>query len=58
MNDRTFHLASQAADSEALAAGRVREFEVFLDREKAKLFQALCLVTRNRFEAEESTTSC
>jgi RNA polymerase sigma-70 factor (ECF subfamily) len=31
------------------------DFEVFFDREKAGLFRALCLVTRNRFEAEELT---
>ena len=29
------------------------DFEVFFDREKAGLFRALCLMTRNRFEAEE-----
>lgn len=31
----------------------VVEFEAFFEREKERLFQALCLVTRNRFEAEE-----
>ena len=32
---------------------KVKEFEAFFEREKERLFQALCLVTRNRFEAEE-----
>jgi RNA polymerase sigma factor (sigma-70 family) len=31
------------------------EFEEFFATEKARLFQALCLVTHNRFEAEELT---
>jgi DNA-directed RNA polymerase specialized sigma24 family protein len=30
-------------------------FAVFFEAEKAGLFSALCLVTRNRFEAEELT---
>jgi hypothetical protein len=33
----------------AVARDRVLEFEVFFDREKARLFRALCLMTRNRF---------
>ena len=36
-----------------VADDRVLEFEAFFEREKERLFQALCLVTRNRFEAEE-----
>jgi RNA polymerase sigma factor (sigma-70 family) len=54
MNGRTLHLGSEAADT-PVVGGRVVEFEVFFDREKARLFRALCLVTRNRFEAEELT---
>lgn len=53
MNDRTLHLAAQPAEPAALVGDRVSEFEVFFDREKARLLQALWLVTRNRFEAEE-----
>ena len=34
---------------------RLLDFDVFFEREKAALFRALCLVTRNRFEAEELT---
>ena len=49
MNERTLHLAPEHAEAAALDL----QFEVFFDREKARLFQALCLVTRNRFEAEE-----
>jgi hypothetical protein len=45
----TLHLASQQAEAAAVARDRVLEFEVFFDREKARLFRALCLVTRNRF---------
>lgn len=55
MNDRTVHLTPQAAQSAALANEAGLEFESFFDREKARLFQALCVVTRNRFEAEELT---
>jgi len=33
----------------------VRSFEEFFEAEKAGLYGALCLVTRNRFEAEEIT---
>jgi RNA polymerase sigma-70 factor (ECF subfamily) len=55
MNDRTVHLTPQAAESAALANEAGLEFEAFFDREKARLFQALCVVTRNRFEAEELT---
>lgn len=35
------------------AAGGRRSFEDFFDDEHARLFRALCLVTRNRHEAEE-----
>lgn len=47
------HLASQQAEGSAVDRDRVLGLEVFLDHEKARLFQALCLVTRNQFEAEE-----
>jgi hypothetical protein len=53
VNDRALHLASQPAEEAALAGDQGLEFEVFFDRERARLFRALCLVTRNRFEAEE-----
>jgi RNA polymerase sigma factor (sigma-70 family) len=53
VNDPTLHLASQQAEAAAVASDRALEFEVFFDREKTRLFQALCLMTRNRFEAEE-----
>lgn len=53
MDDGTLHLASQPVESSAVADDRIREFEAFFAREKGRLFQALCLVTRNRFEAKE-----
>jgi RNA polymerase sigma factor (sigma-70 family) len=53
MNDRALYLASQPEEAAALAGERVLEFEAFVDREKARLYRALCLVTRNRFEAED-----
>jgi hypothetical protein len=54
-NDRTLPLTSDPAETDALAQERLLAFEAFFDREKARLFRALCLVTRNRFEAEELT---
>jgi RNA polymerase sigma-70 factor (ECF subfamily) len=54
-NERTLPLTSDPAESDALVGERLLDFEVFFDHEKARLFQALCLVTRNRFEAEELT---
>ena len=53
VNDRTLPLASNPPETEALAGERLLDFEVFFDRENARLFRALCLVTRNRYEAEE-----
>lgn len=53
MDDQTLHLAAQPVQSAAVAHDRFLEFEAFFEREKERLFQALCLVTRNRFEAEE-----
>lgn len=38
---------------EPLAAQRTTSFEVFFEDEHERLFRALCLVTRNRHEAEE-----
>jgi RNA polymerase sigma-70 factor (ECF subfamily) len=54
-NDRTLPLTSGPAETDALAEERLLDFEAFFDREKTRLFRALCLVTRNRFEAEELT---
>jgi DNA-directed RNA polymerase specialized sigma24 family protein len=51
--DQIIDLAAQPVESALLADERVPEFEAFFEREKERLFQALCLVTRNRFEAEE-----
>ena len=52
-------MQDQAPDlaTEPVAATRggdpALEFDLFFERERARLFRALCLVTRNRFEAEE-----
>ena len=52
MRDHALHL--QAVPPAATAGGdRTLEFDGFFEREQARLFRALCLVTRNRFEAEE-----
>jgi len=53
VNDRTDTVGSQKLKSATVADDRPLDFEVFFDRERARLFRALCLVTRNRFEAEE-----
>jgi DNA-directed RNA polymerase specialized sigma24 family protein len=55
VDDKTLRLTSRPPETETLAGERLLDFEVFFDREKARLFRALCLVTRNRFEAEELT---
>ncbi len=49
--------AAGAVDAVAAvdAASFEVSFEVFFEREKADLYGALCLVTRNRYEAEELT---
>jgi RNA polymerase sigma factor (sigma-70 family) len=49
------HALDLAAEPAAAARGgdRALEFDLFFEQERARLFQALCLVTRNRFEAEE-----
>jgi DNA-directed RNA polymerase specialized sigma24 family protein len=51
MRDHALHLASEPAS--AARDDRALEFDRFFEHERARLFQALCLVTRNRFEAEE-----
>lgn len=53
MDQRALHLASQPVESAAVADDWDLEFDSFFERERARLFRALCLVTRNRFEAEE-----
>ena len=53
MDEQILHLAAEPVDPAAVADDRILEFESFFEREKGRLFQALCLVTRNRFEAEE-----
>ena len=53
MNDWTDTVGSQPLESATVADDRPLDFEVFFDREHARLFRALCLVTRNMFEAEE-----
>ena len=55
MDEPALHLAPQPADSIAAADEPILEFETFFGRERAGLYRALCLVTRNRFEAEELT---
>lgn len=45
------HLVGAEADVHAEAPS----FEEFFEAEKIRLYRALCLVTRNRFEAEELT---
>jgi RNA polymerase sigma factor (sigma-70 family) len=54
-NDRALDLTSDPSRIEALAGTQRLDFELFFDREKSRLFRALCLVTRNRSEAEELT---
>ena len=55
VDDRMLRLTTNPPEAQAVAGDRLVDFEVFFDREKAGLFRALCLVTRNRFEAEELT---
>jgi RNA polymerase sigma factor (sigma-70 family) len=52
MRDHALHLATEPAPA-ARDGDRAVEFDRFFERERVRLFQALCLVTRNRFEAEE-----
>ena len=53
VTERTLPVATRAAG--ATAGDERLTFDVFFDQEKGRLFRALCLVTRNRFEAEELT---
>jgi RNA polymerase sigma factor (sigma-70 family) len=55
MWDQALHLAPEPAAAAAHGGNRAFEFGSFFEQERAKLFRALCLVTRNRFEAEELT---
>jgi RNA polymerase sigma-70 factor, ECF subfamily len=43
------------ADQEMTVQGAQTSFEDFFEREKAGLYSVLCIVTRNRHEAEEIT---
>lgn len=52
VGDQIFDLDSDPCGL-PLSPDQVKEFEAFFDREKERLFQALCLVIRNRFEADE-----
>jgi hypothetical protein len=53
VGDQIFYLDSDPLQSALVADDQVKEFEALFEREKERLFQALCLVTCNRFEAEE-----
>jgi hypothetical protein len=53
VGDQILDLDSDPVQSALVADDQIKEFEAFSEREKEGLFQALCLVTRNRFEAEE-----
>jgi DNA-directed RNA polymerase specialized sigma24 family protein len=53
VGDQILDLDSDPVQSALVADDQVKEFDAFSEREKERLFQALCLVTRNRFEAEE-----
>jgi RNA polymerase sigma factor (sigma-70 family) len=53
VDDQILHLGARPAEPAATAADEALRFDAFFEREKDRLFQALCLVTRNRFEAEE-----
>lgn len=55
MADPTVRLAPPAPETEGSVVDHALEFDIFFEREKGPLFRALCLVTRNRFEAEELT---
>jgi RNA polymerase sigma factor (sigma-70 family) len=55
MRNDALHLAPEPAEPAAGGADRALEFGSFFEEERSKLFRALCLVTRNRFEAEELT---
>jgi RNA polymerase sigma factor (sigma-70 family) len=52
MRDQGIDLATEPAAAAHGGDGAL-EFDAFFEQERTRLFQALCLVTRNRFEAEE-----
>ena len=54
MSER-FRIAAEPAQAAKTAGGAATSFEEFFEREKAGLFGVLCMVTRNRYEAEELT---
>lgn len=60
VGDQILDLDSDPVQSALVADDQVKEFEAFSEREKERLFQALGLVTRNRFERRSSgrTPSC
>jgi RNA polymerase sigma factor (sigma-70 family) len=53
MRDQALHLDPEPVEATAHGGDRALEFDLFFEHERARLFRALCLVTRNRFEAEE-----
>jgi len=53
MRDQALHLDPEPVTAAARGGDRAMEFDLFFEHERARLFQALCLVSRNRFEAEE-----
>lgn len=55
MSDPTLHLVPEQQPSPTTVKDGALAFETFFEKEKAPLFRALCLVTRNRSEAEELT---
>jgi RNA polymerase sigma factor (sigma-70 family) len=55
MSDPTLHVVAEQGEFPARIQAGAEVFEAFFEREKAALFRALCLVTRNRDEAEELT---
>src|SRR3990172_5905636 len=53
MRDQALHLDPEPVEATPHGGDRALEFDLFFEHERARLFRALCLVTRNRFEAEE-----
>src|SRR3990172_9575558 len=53
MRDQALHLAPEPVEATPHGGDRALEFDLFFEHERARLFRALCLVTRNRFGAEE-----
>lgn len=54
MRDLRIHLATEP-DAATDWGDPTRGFDAFFEGERTRLFRSLCLVTRNRFEAEELT---